>query len=106
MADTKSRLQQLMFHIPGTADKSLLVQTVALFETLLAKISQLQDENDDLKKTIEANDEVEKLTKDRDQLVLELESTRSKLTSANEVIFIFKMLSKNTFSKVSISENC
>ncbi len=85
MADTKTRLQTLMSHIPGTADKSLLVQTVALFETLLAKIKGLQEENEAMKKAIESNDEVDNLTKDRDQLVLELESSRGDLANAKEV---------------------
>ena len=38
-----------MCHISGPSDKSLLLQTVALFETLLSKIKELQNENAKLK---------------------------------------------------------
>ena len=82
VADTKSRLQKLMMSTPQTADKSLLVQTVALFEALLSKtdqlkteISQLQTENSTLK-----NQE------NYDQIVLELESTRNELETSKETI--------------------
>ena len=93
VADTKTRLQKLMLHTPQTQDKSLLVQTVALFEALLGKINQLQDDNDVLKKTLENNIEVEQLTKDRDQIVLELESTRYALEQSKEVLIsIFRNL--------------
>ena len=93
VADTKTRLQKLMLQTPQTQDKSLLVQTVALFEALLGKINQLQDDNDMLKKTLENNAEVEQLTKDRDQIVLELESTRYALEQSKEV----KEISKQYF---------
>ena len=82
-----------MLQTPQTQDKSLLVQTVALFEALLGKINQLQDDNDMLKKTLENNAEVEQLTKDRDQIVLELESTRYALEQSKEV----KEISKQYF---------
>jgi hypothetical protein len=85
VADTKTRLHQLMVQTPQTSDKSLLVQTVALFEALLAKIHQLQDDNESMKKVIENHDELNQLTKDRDQVVLELESTRNLLSQANQV---------------------
>ena len=39
-----------------------------------------------LKKTLENNLEVEQLTKDRDQIVLELESTRYALEQSKEVL--------------------
>ena len=39
-----------MMQTPQTQDKSLLVQTVALFEALLGKINQLQEENNSFKK--------------------------------------------------------
>jgi hypothetical protein len=74
-----------MVQTPQTSDKSLLVQTVALFEALLAKIHQLQDDNESMKKVIENHDELNQLTKDRDQVVLELESTRNLLSQANQV---------------------
>lgn len=74
-----------MMQTPQTQDKSLLVQTVALFEALLGKIHQLQDENETMKKLIENNTELDHLTKDRDQIVLELESTRNQLEEAKQV---------------------
>ena len=71
-----------MMSTPQTADKSLLVQTVALFEALLSKtdqlkteITQLQTENSTLK-----NQE------NYDQIVLELESTRNELETSKETI--------------------
>ena len=69
VADTKTRLQALMGSIPEAQDKSLLLQTVALFETLLKKIHTLQAENDGLK--------------GNEQLVLELEAAREELRSAH-----------------------
>ncbi len=85
MADTKTRLQQLMINTPQTQDKSLLIQTVALFEALLGKIHTLQEENETLKSTLENNNEIEQVTKDRDQIVLELESTRQKFEESKKV---------------------
>lgn len=85
MADTKSRLQQLMMNTPQTQDKSLLIQTVALFEALLGKMHLLQEENDSMRTKLENNIEIEQLTKDRDQIVLELESTRQRLENSNQV---------------------
>ena len=38
----------MMEHIPEPSGKSLLLQTVALFETLLAKITAMQKEQKDL----------------------------------------------------------
>ena len=83
-----------MCHHSGPSDKSLLLQTVALFETLLSKIHQLQDENISLKTTQQDvsdrkwsnSDEMNKIHADRDQLILELEDSRNKLNKANQVI--------------------
>ena len=82
-----------MCHISGPSDKSLLLQTVALFETLLSKIKELQNENTKLKSDeqnlhknkISSLEDLEKIHADRDQLVLELEESRHKLTTANQV---------------------
>ena len=82
-----------MCHISGPSDKSLLLQTVALFETLLSKIKELQNENTKLKSDQQdlhdykqLNDEnMKKIHTDRDQLVLELEESRNKLNHANKV---------------------
>jgi len=46
IGDTKTRLHQLMDHIPEPSGKSLLLQTVALFETLLSKIQSMKKENE------------------------------------------------------------
>ena len=85
-----------MCHISGPSDKSLLLQTVALFETLLSKIKELQNENTKLKSDeqnlheskISNLEDLEKIHADRDQLVLELEESRHKLTTANQVQII------------------
>ena len=82
-----------MCHISGPSDKSLLLQTVALFETLLSKIKELQNDNAKLKsdqqgfyERIQLNDEnIKKIHSDRDQLVLELEESQNKLNFANKV---------------------
>ena len=82
-----------MCHISGSSDKSLLLQTVALFETLMSKIKDLQDENAKIKsdyndqshsQTLKLED-ITKIHADRDQLVLELEESRNKLNNANQV---------------------
>lgn len=69
VADTKSKLQALVSSTPEAGNKSLLLQTVALFETLLAKIRELQDENEKIK----ANVDVESKN---DMVILELEGAR------------------------------
>lgn len=74
-----------MMNTPQTQDKSLLIQTVALFEALLGKMHLLQEENDSMRTKLENNIEIEQLTKDRDQIVLELESTRQRLENSNQV---------------------
>ena len=66
VADTKSRLRDLMSSLSVASDKSLLLQTTALFETLLNKIHNLQGENERLKAT---DGEV-------GDIVLELEASR------------------------------
>ena len=48
IVDTKTRLHQLMQQIPEPSGKSLLLQTVALFETLLTKIQAMKAENEGL----------------------------------------------------------
>ena len=80
MADTKTRLQALVSSTPQARDKSLLLQTVALFETLLNKIHSLQDDNTDLKSKLKRESEAS-----YDQVVLDLESTRLELTKAQDV---------------------
>ena len=76
-----------MMSTPGTADKSLLVQTVALFEALLGKINQLQDENQGLKNnTVSIDDQMHLDREKYDQIVLELESKRQELEATKETI--------------------
>ena len=82
-----------MCHISGPSDKSLLLQTVALFETLLSKINELKNENAKLKtdqhdfynSKVSSLEDIQKIHADRDQLVLELEESRNKLNQANQV---------------------
>jgi len=82
-----------MCHISGASDKSLLLQTVALFETLLAKIKELQNENTKMKSDqqdlynskLSNLEDIKKIHADRDQLVLELEESRNNLNHANQV---------------------
>ena len=88
-----------MCHISGPSDKSLLLQTVALFETLLSKIKELQNENAKLKSDQQdlsdrnnlSVENMKKIHSDRDQLVLELEESRNKLNNANKVCKIFTL---------------
>ena len=88
-----------MCHISGPSDKSLLLQTVALFETLLSKIKELQNENAKLKSDQQdlsdrnnlSVENMKKIHSDRDQLVLELEESRNKLNNANKVCKIFRL---------------
>ncbi len=78
VADTKSRLQALVSSTPEANNKSLLLQTVALFETLLAKIHNLQDENEQMKLRLEVESKY-------DMVVLELEGAREALVKSKEV---------------------
>ncbi|CAB4059475.1 MINDY3_4 [Lepeophtheirus salmonis] len=72
VSTTKSRLQALVETTPQANDKSLLLQTVALFESLLSKIQDLQKENEQLKKSGNRFDDI----------VLDLEDSRRKLEDA------------------------
>ena len=81
-----------MMNTSQTQDKSLLIQTVALFEALLGKMHNLQEENDSMRIKLENNIEFEQLTKDRDQIILELESTRQRLEDSNQVYIIIEFM--------------
>ena len=91
IGDTQAALQALMEQIPEPGGRALLLQTVALFETLLAKIQTLQKEG----KTLE---------QERDQLTLaleakksveaKLEATETKLMSANEEVIMNMIIIK------------
>ena len=78
-------MQQLMGQTTSSKDKSLLLQTVVLFETLVKKIHQLQDENQKFKTGFQTSE------LDRDHLVLELESMKNQLEIANKVNFTSKL---------------
>jgi len=83
VSDTKLKLHELMNHIPEPGGKSLLLQTVALFETLLFKIQSLKVENETLvAERAELGKSVE-LTAAAEARVLLLES---ELVKANEEI--------------------
>ena len=62
-----------MTSTPEAGDKSLLLQTVALFETLLAKIHDLQGQNEKMRARLPEEEGAEG---SYDALVLELESAR------------------------------
>ncbi|XP_023323249.1 golgin subfamily A member 6-like protein 22 [Eurytemora carolleeae] len=64
--DTKLKLHELMKHIPEPGGKSLLLQTVALFETLLARIKLMKEENQELQGE---KMNLEKIKKDQDDLL-------------------------------------
>ena len=78
VADTKTKLHALMSSIPRAVDKSLLLQTLALFETLLAKIHDLQAENERNKAKVDKEDNY-------GNVVLELEDSRERLREAQKV---------------------
>lgn len=68
-----------MSHVQGPSGKSLLIQTVALFEALLTRIKDLQCENEKWKSLKKSDDEGNKeVIKTNDELVLALESLNAK----------------------------
>ena len=71
----------MMSQVPGTSSKSLLIQTVALFEALLARIKDLQAENEKLK-TVQLSDETNKeaIRAASDEMVLEIETLSARNT--------------------------
>ena len=83
--ETQAKLQALVREVAGPSSKSLLLQTVALFEALLARIKELQTEVAEMRKKEE--DEVEKEMvgdKRNDELVLEVEKLSRELASTKE----------------------
>ncbi|XP_059082572.1 restin homolog [Tigriopus californicus] len=84
VADTKNQLQRLVSSLPKANDKSLLLQTVALFETLLSKIHDLQAENETLKTRVEFESENRSTT--NDQMILEMELSRKDLQIARQAV--------------------
>ena len=66
-------------HVTGTSSKSVLIQTVALFEALLTRIKDLQRDNDNLKDGKNADEEDKRdCLRRNDELVLALEHLNSK----------------------------
>lgn len=87
VADTKHKLQALVTSTPKAMDKSLLLQSVALFETLLSKIHDLQAENEGLKTDLATKKGgLEETTAEKDNLVIELEAARKELEHKTQVI--------------------
>lgn len=96
--ETQQKLHALMSQVPGTSSKSLLIQTVALFEALLARIKDLQAENERLQ-TVKLSDETNKeaIRAASDEMVLEIETLNARnleLSRNNE----------DTLSRVSLLE--
>lgn len=78
MALTRDKLQALVSSTSEASSKSVLLQTVALFETLVAKINALQVENDTLKAEKTCDDKFE-------SVIFELEQARKELANVSEV---------------------
>ena len=77
--ETQQKLHALMSQVQGTSSKSLLIQTVALFEALLTRIKDLQAENEKLK-TVQLSDETNKeaIRAASDEMVLEIETLNAR----------------------------
>jgi len=99
--ETQQKLHALVGHVQGSTSKSLLLQTVALFEALLTRIKELQQENQKLKELCEMNNiEPEDKASSagaNDDLVLEIEklnqeknSLRQELKEAQDLIEYYK----------------
>ena len=83
--ETQAKLHALVREVAGPSSKSLLLQTVALFEALLARIKELQTELAQLKRKEEEEEEKEMLEDKRnDELILEVESLSRELASTKE----------------------
>ena len=71
-----------MDHIPEPSGKSLLLQTVALFETLLLKIQSMKNEKETM---TEENCRLTTCLKSKCSVEDDLRVTEAKLQSVNEV---------------------
>lgn len=71
-----------MEHIPEPSGKSLLLQTLALFETLLAKITSMKNENGTLSGE---NVRLTACLQSKCSVEDDLRNTEDKLKSVNEV---------------------
>ena len=83
--ETQAKLHALVREVAGPSSKSLLLQTVALFEALLARIKELQTELTQLKQKEEEEEEKEREDDKRtDELILEVEGLSRELASTKE----------------------
>ena len=82
IGDTKTKLHQLMEHIPEPGGKSLLLQTLALFETLVTKIQSMKTENGSL---VTENTRLISCLQTKCSVEDDLKLTQEKLTDVNEV---------------------
>lgn len=99
--ETQQKLHALVGHVQGSTSKSLLLQTVALFEALLTRIKELQQENQKLKELCEMNN-VEPEDKEsnvgaNDDFILEIEklnqeklALKQELKEAQDLIEYYK----------------
>merc|ERR1719450_1818052 len=76
--ETQAKLQALVREVAGPSSKSLLLQTVALFEALLARIKELQTEVVEMMEKEMVGD------KRKDELILEVEKLSRELASTKE----------------------
>merc|ERR1719394_380619 len=83
--ETQLRLQALVREVAGPTSKSLLLQTVALFEALLARIKELQGEVEELRKKGEEEERREEEEGKRgDEMVLEMEKLSRELVQTRD----------------------
>ena len=83
--ETQAKLQALVREVAGPSSKSLLLQTVALFEALLSRIKELQTEVAEMRKKEEEEVEKEMVDDKRnDELILEVEKLSRELASTKE----------------------
>ena len=82
--ETQAKLHALVREVAGPSSKSLLLQTVALFEALLARIKELQTELTQLKRKEEEEEKERVDDKRNDELILEVEGLSRELASTKE----------------------
>jgi len=99
--ETQQKLHALVGHVQGSTSKSLLLQTVALFEALLTRIKELQQENQKLKELCEMNnvkpEDKESNVGANDEFILEIEklnqeklALKQELKEAQDLIEYYK----------------
>jgi len=99
--ETQQKLHALVGHVQGSTSKSLLLQTVALFEALLTRIKELQQENQKLKELCEMNniepEDKESSASANDDFILEIEklnqeklALQQELKEAQDLIEYYK----------------